>query len=101
MCAGDDRNCPDFEFHRQKLLDDLDVERRSFLKSAFAATGGAAALTAGGTSLVAPAAAQTVGARQGKPSQATITCRRPPKPSIGAISASCLNRWSRSTPAIT
>ena len=31
MCAGDDRNCPDFELHRQKLLDDLDAERRSFL----------------------------------------------------------------------
>jgi hypothetical protein len=42
MCAGDDRNCPEFELHRQKLLDDLDAERRSFL----AATGGAAALTA-------------------------------------------------------
>ena len=48
MCAGDDRNCPDFELHRQKLLDDLDAERRSFLKSAFVATGGAAALTAAG-----------------------------------------------------
>ena len=47
MCAGDDCNCPDFELHRQRLLDDLDAERRSFLKSAFAATGGAAALTAG------------------------------------------------------
>ena len=45
MCAGDDRNCPDFELHRQKLLDDLDAERRSFLKSAFVATGGAAAFT--------------------------------------------------------
>jgi hypothetical protein len=68
MCAGDDRNCPDFEIHRHKLLDDLDAERRSFLKSAFAATGGAAALTAGGMALVSPAAAQTVAARQGKPS---------------------------------
>ena len=67
MCAGDDRNCPDFELHRQKLLDDLDAERRSFLKSAFVATGGAAALTAGGMSLVAPAAAQTVAPRQGQP----------------------------------
>src|SRR5258707_8928230 len=64
MCAGNDRNCPD---HRQKLLDDLDAERRSFLKSAFVATGGAAALTAGGVSLVSPAVAQTVAARQGKP----------------------------------
>ena len=23
MCAGDDSNCPDFELHRRKLLDDL------------------------------------------------------------------------------
>ena len=36
MCAGDDHNCPQFEQHRQKLLDGLDAERRSFLKSAFA-----------------------------------------------------------------
>src|SRR3977135_1074274 len=67
MCAGDDRNCPDFELHRQRLLEHLDPERRSFLKSAFIATGGAAALTAGGVSLVAPAAAQTVAPRQGQP----------------------------------
>src|ERR1700730_470238 len=66
MCAGDDRNCPEFELHRRKLLDELDAERRSFLKSALAATGGAAALTAGSASLVEPAAAQTVTARQGK-----------------------------------
>ena len=43
MCSGDDVTCPDFELHRQKLLDDLDGERRSFLKSAFLAGGGAAA----------------------------------------------------------
>src|SRR5262245_28158948 len=67
MCAGDDRNCPDFELHRQTLLDDLDAERRRFLKSAFLTTGGAAALTAGGAALVAPATAQTAGARQGRP----------------------------------
>ena len=42
MCRGDDRSCPDFELHQQKLLDDLDAERRSFLKSAFLAGGGAA-----------------------------------------------------------
>ena len=66
MCSGDDRNCPQFELHRQALLDDLDAERRSFLKSAFVATGGAAALTAGG-GFVAPAVAQTVAARQGRP----------------------------------
>jgi acetamidase/formamidase len=67
MCAGDDRDCPEFELHRQKLLDELDAERRSFLKSAFFATGGAAALTTGGASLVSPAAGQTTSARQGKP----------------------------------
>jgi hypothetical protein len=65
MCTGDDHTCPDFELHRQRLLDDLDGERRSFLKSAFLAGGGAAAAwTAGGT-LVTPASAQT------KPGQPT------------------------------
>jgi acetamidase/formamidase len=67
MCAGDDRNCPDFELHRNKLLEDLDIERRSFLKSAFVATGGVAALTGGGAILVSPAAAQTASARQIRP----------------------------------
>jgi hypothetical protein len=43
MCSGDDQTCPQFELHRQKLLEDLDGERRSFLKSAFVAGGGAAA----------------------------------------------------------
>ena len=64
MCAGDDHNCPQFELHRQKLLDDLDAERRSFLKSAFVAGGGAAALAAGGSALIQPASAQT---RPGQP----------------------------------
>ena len=68
MCQGDDRSCPQFDLHREQLLADLDHERRSFLKSAFAATGGAAALTAGGAAMVAPAAAQTAAARHGKPS---------------------------------
>jgi len=45
------------------LLDSLDSERRSFLKCAFAATSGAAALTTGAL-LSSPAAAQTVAARQ-------------------------------------
>jgi acetamidase/formamidase len=67
MCAGDDHTCPQFELHRQKLLDDLDVERRSFLKSAFVAAGGAAALTAGGASMIRPAVAQTSAAREGRP----------------------------------
>jgi len=43
MCSGDDQTCPQFELHRQKLLEDLDGERRSFLKSAFVAGGVAAA----------------------------------------------------------
>ena len=67
MCAGDDRNCPQFELHRQKLLDDLDAERRAFLKSAFVATGGAAALGATGGSLISPAVAQSAAPRPGKP----------------------------------
>ena len=60
MCSGDDHNCPQFELHRKKLLDDLDGERRSFLKSAFVAGGGAAAWAASGT-LASPASAQTRG----------------------------------------
>jgi acetamidase/formamidase len=60
------RNCPDFELHRQNLLEQLHAERRSFLKSAFATMGGVAALAAGG-SLVPPAGAQTAAARRGKP----------------------------------
>jgi hypothetical protein len=67
MCAGDDRNCPQFELHHQKLLDDLDAERRAFLKSAFVATGGAAALGATGGSLMSPAVAQSAAPRPGKP----------------------------------
>jgi acetamidase/formamidase len=66
MCAGDDHNCPQFELHRQKLLDDLDAERRGFLKSAFMAGGRAAAAWAAGGTLVAPASAQSA-ARPGKP----------------------------------
>src|SRR5919198_2523311 len=63
MCAGDDQTCPQFELHRQKLLEDLDQERRGFLKSAFVAGGGAAAWAASGT-LATPASAQT---KPGKP----------------------------------
>jgi acetamidase/formamidase len=65
MCAGDDHNCPQFELHRQKLIEDLDAERRGFLKSAFAASGAAAAW-ATGAALVSPASAQTV-AGPGRP----------------------------------
>ena len=64
MCSGDDHSCPQFELHRKKLLEDLDSERRSFLKSAFVAGGGAAAWAASGT-LTSPASAQT------KPGQPT------------------------------
>ena len=67
MCQGDDRSCPQFDLHREQLLADLDHERRSFLKSAFVATGGAAALTAGGA-VLSPAMGQTASARQGRPS---------------------------------
>jgi FtsP/CotA-like multicopper oxidase with cupredoxin domain len=63
MCSGDDQTCPQFELHRQKLLEDLDSERRSFLKSAFVAGGGAAAWAASGT-LASPASAET---RAGQP----------------------------------
>jgi Acetamidase/Formamidase family len=66
MCAGHDHNCPQFELHRQKLLDELDSERRSFLKSAFVASGSAAATWAAGGSLVSPASAQSA-ARPGQP----------------------------------
>src|SRR5437879_4699976 len=54
MCAGDDKNCPEFELHHRKFKETLDQERRSFLRSSFAAAGGAAAITAGGISLVTP-----------------------------------------------
>src|SRR3954468_12953896 len=54
MCAGDDKTCPEFELHHQIFKETLDHERRSFLKSSFAAAGGAAALTASGISLVTP-----------------------------------------------
>ena len=84
MCSGDDANCPEFELHRQKLLDDLDGERRSFLKSAFLAGGGAAAAWAGAGTLATPASAQPRPA-----SRPTITCRQTPTPCIGDISASC------------
>lgn len=64
MCMGDDRNCPDFHEHHAKFKAELNSERRSFLKSSFAASGAAAAMTAGGISLVTPALAQTAQSRQ-------------------------------------
>ncbi len=64
MCAGDDVTCPDFERHRDKMREALGMERRSFLKSAFVATGGAAALAgAGASTLVTPALAQASAAK--------------------------------------
>src|SRR4051794_6310262 len=64
MCQGDDRNCPDFEEHRRNFLNTMDHERRSFLKSAFAAAGGAGVLGAGGLSLVTPSMAAAAQALQ-------------------------------------
>ncbi|MCP4619561.1 MAG: hypothetical protein GY844_24355 [Bradyrhizobium sp.] len=69
MCGGDDRSCPDFHEHNARLRAELDVERRSFLKSGFVATGGAVAMAGGRMSLVTPALAQMSQARQ--PSQRT------------------------------
>src|SRR4030081_408107 len=54
MCAGDDKTCPEFELHHRRFKETLDRERRSLRKSSFAAAGGAAALSAGGISLVTP-----------------------------------------------
>jgi hypothetical protein len=67
MCAGDDHNCPDFDLHRQQLLEELDSERRGFLKSAFAA-GGAAAWAAGGT-VISQAG---IGPDRGRPRPASL-----------------------------
>lgn len=69
MCRGDDRSCPDFHEHHARFRGELDLERRSFLKSSFVATGGAVAAAGGGMSLVTPALAQLSQARQ--PSQRT------------------------------
>ena len=69
MCKGDDPACAEFEAHRLSFQADLARERRAFLKSSFAATGGAAALATAGMSLVSPALAQSSAARQpGQPS---------------------------------
>ena len=64
MCAGDDRSCPEYESHRLRESLSLDRERRSFVKSAFAAAGGVAALGAGGISLVTPEMARAAAANQ-------------------------------------
>ena len=83
MCAGDDKNCPEFELHHRKFKETLDRERRSFLKSSFAAAGGAAAMTAGGISLVTPLPPR----RTNRPNGPITICRRMPTRCIGAISA--------------
>ena len=64
MCQGDDPNCAHFAEHRARFLDDLAPERRAFLKSGFVASGGAAALMAGGLTLPGRALAQA-SAREG------------------------------------
>lgn len=64
MCHGDDVNCPHFAAHYKTFKEDLNVERRGFLKSSFAAAGGLAALGAGSMSLVTPALAQASAAKQ-------------------------------------
>src|SRR5690606_5101894 len=64
MCKGDDVNCPQFEAHYKAFREDLNVERRSFLKSSLFAAGGVAALGTGSLSLVTPALAQASAARQ-------------------------------------
>src|ERR1700704_1782339 len=58
MCKGDDPTCREFEAHRRQFHADMAKERRSFLQSDFAAKGGAAALAAGGLSLVPHGLAQ-------------------------------------------
>jgi hypothetical protein len=56
MCAHNDDDCADFEQHRQMMLDELDAERRGFLKIALVAgSGTAAAWAAGGTPVSAQA----------------------------------------------
>ncbi|MCJ2024342.1 acetamidase/formamidase family protein [Methylobacterium sp. J-067] len=63
MCLGDDPTCAAFAEHRLRYRRDMASERRAFLKSTFAATGGAAAMMAAGTTLVSPALAQASAAK--------------------------------------
>ena len=98
MCQGDDPNCAAFAEHRRRFLGDLAPERRAFLKSGFVATGGAAALAAGGLSLVTPALAQTSAAR-GRDTP-RISFFRPMRTRFtGATSARICALRSRSNPA--
>ena len=68
MCKGDDPTCSEYEAHRRQFEADMAKERRSFLQSDFAAKGGAAALAAGGLSLVSPGLARASARR--RPAQA-------------------------------
>ena len=43
MCKGDDVNCPHFEQHYAAFKEDLNLERRGFLRSGVFAAGGLAA----------------------------------------------------------
>lgn len=62
MCAGDDKTCPQYELHSRQFKEALDQERRSFMKSAFVAAGGATAW-GGGISLVTPGMAKAAAAQ--------------------------------------
>lgn len=65
MCKGDNVNCPQFEAHYAAFKEDLNIERRGFLRSGLFAAGGLAAFgAAGGLSLVTPALAQASAAKQ-------------------------------------
>jgi acetamidase/formamidase len=65
MCKGDDVNCPRFEEHAKTFREDLNAERRGFLKSSVLAAGGLAAVgAAGGLSLVTPALAEASAKKQ-------------------------------------
>jgi acetamidase/formamidase len=64
MCKGDDPTCAEFEAHRLQFHEDMSKERRAFLASNFAATGGVASLAAGGLSLVPHALAQATAIKQ-------------------------------------
>lgn len=64
MCKGDDISCPHFELHYNKLKQDLNAERRGFLKGGLFAASGLATLGAGGISLVTPALAQATTSKQ-------------------------------------
>lgn len=59
MCKGDDISCPHFELHYNKLKQDLNAERRGFLKGGLFAASGLATLGATGAGHVIEAACTT------------------------------------------